>query len=292
MGRGVRHCWAAGSWRNFGTHAANYCPCLRISRSAGAARNPKWRNTGPRKMWWDSKVGTRENRLSSPTSARDVWLCSTDWKWWSHQFHLYCLGSILKKICCRWNVCVWGGTTPVRREVEDGAVYSEPGVRFMDRHGNSGVRVNEKQRSDLATLAWVCGGSYDFSPLLSFQLCFKRHARLTSTFTLLIILLSFSLLPAIAFPFLFTFLIPNSPPSILSGAAARLIGWLWAWRMPSVTRGHQSERNAPCQGREKRGPEGRQTHIQHLPVNPAWVKHTCVASLLVFLHHMTRRAHK
>lgn len=43
-----------------------------------------------------------------------------------------------------------GGATPARREVEDGAVCSEPRVRFMDRHGNSGVGVNEKQRSDSA----------------------------------------------------------------------------------------------------------------------------------------------
>lgn len=43
--------------------------------------------------------------------------------------------------------------TDMRREVvEDGAVCSEPQVRLLDYHGNSSVRVKEKQRSDSATL--------------------------------------------------------------------------------------------------------------------------------------------
>lgn len=49
-----------------------------------------------------------------------------------------------------------GVRTRVRREVvEDGAVCSEPQVRSMDCHGNSSVGVNEKQRSDPATLTSV-----------------------------------------------------------------------------------------------------------------------------------------
>ncbi len=91
--------------------------------------------------------------------------------------------------------------------------------------------------------------------------------------------------PCIFFPafcFLFTFPIPTSAFQSL-GAAAGLISGLQAWRIPSVMWGHQSERNAPCQGCQgwKGCPKGEKTHKDWtLPL----ANHCCVSCLCSVFH--------
>lgn len=144
----------------------------------------------------------------------------------------------------------------MRREVvEDGAVCSEPQVRSMDCHGNSSVGVNEKQRSDPATVTSVNKLLF-LCPLIVQALILESCSfNVDSLLFLSFLSLHFSPPPTPVF----TFLIPNLPSWPRGGFSRphRLI-----MSMEDTVRHTRSPVWEECSmsGRKEGGPEGGQTH--------------------------------